>query len=213
MRDKDKSKGRTKTDEIQLRDPYIACWLAWLVPGLGHLYQGRKAKALVYAVCILGLFFFGAALSSGKCGLARCVYVAMRNSPGADRDMRYYYLAQVWVGVPAFPALIQYFHDPDGEDPLWNGLMAPPLKVTPGRPIYSENDNSIDNIRKKLNRRFEVGTLMTAMAGLLNLFAIFDALYGPVNEEQEEQERQRRLEEKRLRRKAKRRKGDDFAEV
>ena len=54
---------------------------------------------------------------------------------------------------------------------------------------------------------------MTAMAGLLNLFAIFDALYGPVNEEQEEQERQRRLEEKRLRRKAKRRKGDDFAEV
>lgn len=200
---------KEKTTEIQLKDPYIAAWLAWLIPGLGHLYQGRKAKAVLYAICIWGLFIFGACLASGKCGLARCVYISMK--PGYD--MRYYYFAQVWVGAPAFPAIAQYLHDPTGEKPLWNGLMAPPVRVTPDLRGYSENDNSIDNIRKKLNRRFEIGTLMTVMAGLLNIFAIFDTLYGPVDEEAEEEERQRKLEEKRLQRRANRRGKDDAVEI
>ncbi len=203
--------GSEKTTKLELKDPYIAGWLAWLVPGLGHLYQGRKAKALLYAVCILGLFFFGAALSSGKCGPARCVYCSMR--PGVGGDMRYYYFAQIWAGIPAFPAIIQYLHDPTGENPLWNGLMAPPLRVSPSMRSYSENDNSIDNIRKKLNRRFEIATLMTTMAGLLNIFAIFDVLYGPVDEEEEEKKRQEKLEEKRRKRLVKRDDKDDAAEV
>ena len=202
---------RISQPEIQLKDPYIAVWLAWLVPGLGHLYQGRKTKAMIYAVCILGLFFFGAILYSGKCGMARCVYISMR--PGAGGDMRYYYFAQVWVGAPAFPAIIQYIHDPTGEDPLWNGLMAPPLRVSPSMRGYSENDNSIDNIRKKLNRRFELGTLMTTMAGLLNIFAIFDALSGPVNEEETERKRKEKLKKKRMKRRAKRQKDDAAEEI
>ena len=202
---------RVSQPEIQLKDPYIAVWLAWLVPGLGHLYQGRKTKAMIYAICILGLFFFGAILSSGKCGMARCVYISMK--PGAGGDMRYYYFAQVWVGAPAFPAIIQYIHDPTGEDPLWNGLMAPPLRVSPSLRGYSENDNSIDNIRKKLNRRFELGTLMTTMAGLLNIFAIFDALSGPVNEEETERRRKEKLKKKRMKRRAKRQKDDAAEEI
>ena len=202
---------KTAQSEIQLKDPYIAVWLAWLVPGLGHLYQGRKTKAMIYAVCILGLFFFGAILASGKCGIARCVYISMK--PGAGGDMRYYYFAQVWVGAPAFPAIIQYIHDPTGENPLWNGLMAPPLRVSPSLRGYSENDNSIDNIRKKLNRRFELGTLMTTMAGLLNIFAIFDALSGPVNEEETELRRKEKLKKKRMKRRAKRQKNDAAEEI
>ncbi len=202
---------KTSQPEIQLKDPYIAVWLAWLVPGLGHLYQGRKTKAMIYAICILGLFFFGAILASGKCGIARCVYISM--TPGAGGDMRYYYFAQVWAGIPAFPAIIQYVHDPTGEDPLWNGLMAPPLRVSPSLRGYSENDNSIDNIRKKLNRRFELGTLMTTMAGLLNIFAIFDALSGPVNEEETERKRKEKLKRKRMKRRAKRQKDDAAEEI
>lgn len=208
---KNKENSKEMESRLELKDPYIAGWLAWLVPGLGHLYQGRKAKAMLYAVCILGLFFFGAALSSGKCGPARCVYISMK--PGIGGDMRYYYFAQVWTGIPALPAIFQYLHDPTGANPLWNGFMAPPLRVSPSLIGYSENDNSIDNIRKKLNRRFEIGTLMTTAAGLLNLFAIFDAIYGPVDEEEEERERQKKLDEKRRRRLARREDKEGAAEV
>ena len=91
--------------------------------------------------------------------------------------------------------------------------MAPPLRVTPSLRGYSENDNSIDNIRKKLNRRFELGTLMTTMAGLLNIFAIFDALSGPVNEEETERRRKEKLQKKRMKRRAKRQKDDAAEEI
>ncbi|MDO4628325.1 MAG: hypothetical protein Q4C70_04010 [Planctomycetia bacterium] len=206
------SSEKKKTDTtLQLKDPHIAACLAWLIPGLGHLYQERKAKAIVYALCIWGLFLFGALLASGKCGPARCVYVSMR--PGMGGEMRYYYFAQVWAGAPALPALLQYWHDPTGTDPLWNGCMAPPMKVTSNVRGYSENDNSIDNIRKKLGRRFEIGTLMTTMAGLLNIFAIFDALYGPVDEENEERTRQQKLEEKRRRRRERMKNQGEATEV
>ena len=132
---------------------------------------------------------------------------------GNGTEKRYYYFAQFWVGAPAFPAIIQYLHDPTGENPLWNGLMAPPFRVDPTLRGYSENYHSIDNIRKKLNRRFEMGTLMTTMAGLLNIFAIFDALSGPVNEEETERKRNEKLKKKRLKRRAKRQKNDAAEEI
>ena len=31
---------------IPLHNPYLAAFLAWLVPGLGHIYQKRTAKGL-----------------------------------------------------------------------------------------------------------------------------------------------------------------------
>lgn len=209
---KTKAMKEKKTDHVvPLKNAAFAAFLAWFLPGLGHLYQGRKAKAAIYAVCILGLFFFGALLASGKCGVARCVYISM--SPGPGAGVRYYYFAQVWTGAPALPAVIQYLNDPTGSKQTANGFMAPPMQVTPECRGYSENSCSIDNIRKKLNRRFEIGTLMTTMAGLLNIFAIFDALYGPVNEEEEERNRQKKLAEKRKRQRVKRRKSEEAAEM
>ena len=45
--------------EIKLKDPALAAFLAWLVPGLGHWYQGRRAKAVLFFVCIMGIFGYG----------------------------------------------------------------------------------------------------------------------------------------------------------
>jgi len=39
---------------------------AWLVPGMGHFYQGRRGKGVLYLVCILGLYLFGFALGEGR---------------------------------------------------------------------------------------------------------------------------------------------------
>ena len=59
--------------ETPLKDPVLAATLAWLIPGLGHWYQGRRSKALLFFVCILGTFVFGLYLGEG-----RVVYASMR---------------------------------------------------------------------------------------------------------------------------------------
>src|SRR5262245_54445208 len=34
------------TLDVELKDPPLAAFLAWLVPGLGHIYQGRTGKGV-----------------------------------------------------------------------------------------------------------------------------------------------------------------------
>ena len=85
---------------IPLKNPYLAAFLAWLVPGLGHVYQGRRGKGLLYFVCILGLFLAGLTMGGGKIVFWRWV------SPFRNfEDFRLWYLAQFWVGLAAFPAV------------------------------------------------------------------------------------------------------------
>jgi hypothetical protein len=38
---------------------FVACVLAWLVPGAGHLFLGRRGKGLVFLGCLLSLFVLG----------------------------------------------------------------------------------------------------------------------------------------------------------
>ena len=49
---------KTDLPAIDLKDPALAALLAWLIPGLGHWYQGRRAKAVLFFVCIMGLFAY-----------------------------------------------------------------------------------------------------------------------------------------------------------
>jgi len=98
----------------------MAALLAWLVPGLGHMYQGRWAKGILFFVCIFGTFFYGIALGS-----SRVVYTSMR-----PYDQRYYYyVCQAGVGLPALPALVQAWRVRGEKAPLWNGWMAPPVMI------------------------------------------------------------------------------------
>ena len=69
---------------VDLKDPALAGFLAWLVPGLGHLYQGRRAKAALFFVCIMGTFIYGCYLGGSKeLGWGRVVYFSWR--PGDKR--------------------------------------------------------------------------------------------------------------------------------
>ena len=79
---------------IPLKNPIIAGVLAFLLPGAGHLYQGRMFKAVVYFVCILGLFFSGMAMADWK---------AVQPPPeGRGNKIAYLkYAAQLGVGVPS----------------------------------------------------------------------------------------------------------------
>src|ERR1700756_3525244 len=74
---------------IDLRDPYLAAFLAWLIPGAGHFYQRRWGKGGLFMVCILGMFFIGLWMGEGK-----VVYASWR-----PNDQRYPYICQIGVGL------------------------------------------------------------------------------------------------------------------
>jgi len=40
---------------------FVACVLAWLLPGLGHLYLGKKGRAAVFFLVVVATFGLGIA--------------------------------------------------------------------------------------------------------------------------------------------------------
>src|SRR5262245_15772093 len=101
--------GATVEREIDLKDPRLAALLAWLVPGLGHFYQGRTAKGVLFFVCILGTFFYGLYIGNGQ-----VVYASTTPTMFA----RWQYAFQLGVGLPAMPALVQWWRAENHKGPL-----------------------------------------------------------------------------------------------
>jgi len=167
---------------IELKDPVMAAFLAWLIPGLGHLYQGRIAKGILFLVGILGIFMYGVYLGGDReVGWGRVVYMSFR-----PEDQRLHFLCQVGVGLPAMPAVIQAVRVRSERAPLWGCLMAPP-RLPSDR---SSDRPTLDDLHKRLHHYFELGTLYTMIAGLLNILAIYDAWAGPVLEESVKEEKE-----------------------
>lgn len=161
--------------EIELKNPLLAAVLAWAIPGLGHVYQGRTGKGVLFFVCILGTFFYGMYLGGGK-----VVYAATN----WEQQYRWQYLCQLGVGLPSTPMLVQRSRVRENKEPLWNGFMAPPSRQVPP----AEDDSG--NIAQQPNELaqwiveehpfFELGTVYTVVAGLLNVLVICDAAGGPL---------------------------------
>lgn len=163
--------------EVDLKNPGLAALLAWLVPGLGHLYQRRTGKGLLFMICILGTFIYGFYLGGGR--------VVYASSP--SMLTRWQYFCQLGVGLPALPALLQRNHvkqDADAED-TWRDIMRPPV-MTRQFTSTDKSDNVVthpDELSKwhhDLADQFELGTVFTVIAGLLNVLVIYDAYGGPL---------------------------------
>jgi Family of unknown function (DUF6677) len=45
-----------------LKNPAVAVVLAWLFPGLGHAYLGRRKSGLLYALIVMAAFVMGVVL-------------------------------------------------------------------------------------------------------------------------------------------------------
>lgn len=170
---------------VDLKNRRLAALLAFLVPGLGHFYQGRVGKGALYLGCILGLYGFGFALGEG-----RNVYWAWVNPLHYPDSFRLYYLGQFWVGLAALPALIQGTLIHYGQAPLWNGFMAAPLldpsMSEPVREVIEEVARRVNSLHPKYGKLVEIGTLYTTIAGLLNILAIYDAYDGPAYHDEDE---------------------------
>jgi hypothetical protein len=162
--------------EIELKEPWLAALLAWLVPGMGHLYQGRTGKGLLFFVCVLGTFLFGMWIGDGK-----VVYA----STSSEQPWRWQYYCQLGVGLPVLPALVQKERKEHGKSPLFGSdFMAPPKQSPQSTTDDSGNEATQPNELAKwtvdMHPRYELGTVYTVIAGLLNILVICDAYGGPL---------------------------------
>ncbi|GAC1465862.1 MAG: hypothetical protein NVSMB9_05860 [Isosphaeraceae bacterium] len=155
---------------IPLKNRNKAAFLAWLFPGLGHLYQGRVGKGVLYAGCILSLFVLGFLMGEGK-----IVYWRWVNPFHNPEKFCIYYLGQFFVGLPALPALIQGTLKWWGSEPILWKFMAEP------------DSNLLNGLHPRLGKFVEMGSIYTAVAGLLNILAIYDAYEGPALSEAEDE--------------------------
>jgi hypothetical protein len=147
---------------VPLKNRALAALLAFLVPGLGHAYQGRYGKAILYAVCILGLFFVGMALGDWKILYWR--WVSPLNDP---EHFCYWYIWQALTGIVALPSLLQSTLQHFGLEPiLWGYGAEPKLEV-------------LNGLYPRLGKIVDIGYIYTQAAGLLNILAIYDAYEGP----------------------------------
>jgi len=162
---------------VDLKDPRLAAFLAWLVPGLGHLYQRRIGKGLLFFTCIVGTFVYGLYIGGG-----RVVYASV---PSALT--RWQYFCQVGVGLPALPALVQRERFKQGKQPL--PLLGDVMRPPDMQQSYESTDDAMNKVispnelakwHHDLGYRFEMGTVFTVIAGLLNVLVIYDAWGGPL---------------------------------
>lgn len=108
---------------INLKKPIIAGVLAFLVPGAGHLYQGRMFKAGIYFVCILGLFFTGMAMADWKA-------VQPPPKPKPTKIAILKYSAQLAVGLPSMYGLVQrerYYSEANQESEVFSAPFSTPF--------------------------------------------------------------------------------------
>ena len=112
--------------------------------------------------CILGTFFGGLTLGNGK-----VVYASW-----TPNDKRWQYLCQIGVGTAALPALVQSRRAKNEEEFLWGGLMAPPRNVVNTDNAFDLQRDELAQWHLNLHSYFDLGTLFTMIAGLLNVLAI-----------------------------------------
>ena len=86
------------------------------------------------------------------------------------------------VGPNPRRGVLGYFESGGGPRGRFEGSFPRPLWDWYGAPLFdvdSARANSLDRAHRDLGSRFELGVVYTMIAGLLNLLAIFDAVFGP----------------------------------
>lgn len=110
--------------KIDLKNPWAAGLLAWLVPGAGHWYQRRYFKAAIYSVCILGTFLYGMALGEWR-------PVHWTEMKGGQRSRKWLsFAAQSGVGTAGVIGYLQSnrAHSPENNPTIINGARLFPTE-------------------------------------------------------------------------------------
>lgn len=128
--------------------------LGWIWPGLGHLKNGDSARGWMVMAGVIGLFLCGLLVGGLDC--------VDRREDGL------WFLAQAGTGPVAFLA------DAANAALLKTGRVGTLLPMT----LPNGNVMQVSSL-KSVGAANDVGTLFIAMAGLMNVVALLDALRGP----------------------------------
>ena len=139
---------------------WLSFVLAWALPGLGHWWLGERRRGVLAGGGVLGLFVCGVLI-----GGVDCV---------DQKEDGPWFLAQAWAGPVA------YATDAANEWLLKTGRVGE-LLPSPGnpmpRPDGSRPPEPMVSSYKGLGTVNDVGTLFTALAGLMNLVVMLDAAH------------------------------------
>jgi len=182
--------------QLDLKNRGLAALLAWLWPGAGHLYQGRTAKGMLLMLCIMSTFLFGFYIGKTKVVYASPKTYAELRAANEDAGLlriagvqaldRWQFLCQAGIGSVAIPAVVQRDRFIKDKPPLLGSWFTPPREEGNIEPTRNSANNFAvhPNELAKWNYEggfyFELGTIYTVIAGLLNILAIFDAYSGPL---------------------------------
>jgi hypothetical protein len=161
----------------------LAGVLSYLLPGLGQVLQGRIVKGVLFFVCLHALFFYGLWLGSWRnvwlpeASKLPDVTLPVAGKLGGPVKAVYYrmhFLGQFWIGVQAWPAVIQYAAaDPAADPEKPRGL--PVL----GRYMEAPPEAELNDLQRVGDKRFDLAWVYTVIAGTLNILVICDAAAGP----------------------------------
>ena len=149
---------------------YLALVLAWAFPGLGHLLLGEKARGIIFAVTIHGLFAAGMLL-----GGIRAI-----NPP----DQAIWTYTQFLTGWPMLVAN-RVEHNvrevrPDRQDlkslEAEYNRQRPPLEQEEARKEYAKAFFAMHPVMAYHPKVQDIGAVYCGIAGMLNLLVMFDVL-------------------------------------
>lgn len=141
--------------------PVLAGILAWIVPGAGHWYLGRRVRAVILFAVIQGLFWTGVALGG--------IFTVN------PREEAWWSRAQLCTGLSGVASWIR--QDREFKD------IVEKLQSDAAKGLGRTEDHA-DRIDAALAKRHEalapptsdVALVLSGVAGMLNLMCIFDAV-------------------------------------
>jgi TM2 domain-containing membrane protein YozV len=131
--------------------------LGWIWPGLGHLRNGEGRRGRLVMLGVVGLFLLGVLIGGVDC--------VDRREDGL------WFVAQAGAGPIAFAT------DAANTYLLKSGRMGELLST-----VQPNGSVTQVNVFRSVGVVNDMGTLFTAMAGLMNLAAVLDAMRGPRRE-------------------------------
>ena len=189
------------TVEFSLRDPKIAALLAWILPGAGHFYQKRYLKGCIFMVCILSTFLYGLVIGQGRVvyasnrpndfrwqficqsgfGMPSILAIAQSMKVKNGRDPFFVLCERYPAGYQDANGDLREFEKIPADEAasfdgpvIKDGFMAPPHG-----PVTPEANDVLGMWHAEMRQFYDLGTLFTVVAGLLNMLAIYDAFAGP----------------------------------
>jgi len=164
--------------------PFVAAFLAWIVPGAGHVYLGRTGRGVILFVTIAATFWAG---------------VAIGGVMTVDRqNERWWFAAQMLTGVHG---LIAWRRQSAVHEQYLAELSSDPEFRDESRKARNESQNANAEIQRRLFARHlavrrqayldkyrsrdglalvapanTVARAYAGVAGLLNVMCVFDAL-------------------------------------